>query len=325
MTLPSVVQATHRHLLPPEELQHRSEGTAPSRQCEESEQYRESGAARSPRLRSGRLGGPFSMVVIIEPSSVAESRATQLEHVADVLEWPIAILALLIVPALVLEEHASDPRLREAAYVTNWVVWLAFCGEFGIRWAARPRWRFLRESWFDLLLIIVSPPFLVPDALQAARGLRVIRILRLLRLARAGAVATIGLRLSRHLFGRRKFHYTALVAVAVVLLGALAMFVVERGQNHMVASFGDALWWSVVTATTVGYGDLSPVTTEGRLIAVVLMLTGIGVIGVFTATVASMFFEHDQRDPATDVRVRLDILEQKLDAILARLDETRKG
>ena len=105
-----------------------------------------------------------------------------------------------------------------------------------------------------------------------------IRGLRVLRLVRASAVAAIGLRLSSHLFGRRKFHYTALLAVAVVFLGALGMFTVERGQNQAVRTFGDALWWSVVTATTVGYRDLSPVTTEGRLIALVLMLTGIGMI-----------------------------------------------
>jgi voltage-gated potassium channel Kch len=104
-------------------------------------------------------------------------------------------------------------------------------------------------------------------------------------------VAGIGLRLARRLFGRRKFHYIALVAIAVVLLGALGVFLVERGSNRSIGSFGDALWWAVVTATTVGYGDVSPVTLEGRLIAVVLMLTGIGVIGVFTATVAALFFE----------------------------------
>jgi len=255
-----------------------------------------------------------------EPAPELSSRAARWMRLAEWLEWPVAFLALLIVPALVLEEHATDPRLREAAYVTNWVVWIAFCVEFAIRWAAQPRLRFLREAWFDLGVIAISPPFLVPDALQGARSLRLVRALRLLRLLRASGVAAIGLRLSRHLFGRRKFHYTALVAVAVVLLGALGMFSVERGQNHAVVTFGDALWWSVVTATTVGYGDLSPVTTEGRFIAVMLMLTGIGVIGVFTATIASMFFEHDRHDPSADVHERLDHLERKLDVILDRLD-----
>src|SRR5260221_6766428 len=105
-------------------------------------------------LRSARgrvRSGSTSMNVIA-------TRAARLERIADRLEWPIAILALLIVPALVLEEYGTDARLREAAYVTNWVVWLAFCGELGIRWAARPRLRFLRDAWVDLLLIVNGPP-----------------------------------------------------------------------------------------------------------------------------------------------------------------------
>jgi voltage-gated potassium channel len=74
----------------------------------------------------------------------------------------------------------------------------------------------------------------------------------------------------------------------------------------------------VVTATTVGYGDVSPVTLEGRLIAVVLMLTGIGVIGVFTATVATLFFEQDKESELAAVAARLDSLERKMDLLLSR-------
>jgi hypothetical protein len=78
-----------------------------------------------------------------------------------VLEWPMAVLALLIVPALVLEDRATDPRVREAAHLLNWIVWVAFCAEFAIRWVARASAKFLREAWFDLLLNVISPPFLV--------------------------------------------------------------------------------------------------------------------------------------------------------------------
>jgi voltage-gated potassium channel len=237
------------------------------------------------------------------------------------LEWLMAVLALVTVPALVLEYRATDPRLREAANVLNWSVWLAFCGEFALRWVARGRSKFLREAWFDLALIVVSPPFFVPDYLQGLRSVRALRILRVLRLVRAGAVAGMGLRLSRRLFGRRKFHYTALVAIAVVFVGALGVFIFESESNRSIGSFGDALWWAVVTATTVGYGDLSPVTLEGRLIAVVLMLTGIGVIGVFTATVASLFFEQEQSELAA-LGARLEAIERKLDALIDKDQST---
>jgi voltage-gated potassium channel len=247
---------------------------------------------------------------------------TRLNEIADALEWPIALLALLVVPALVLDDRTTSPELHVLAEAVNWVVWGAFCLEFAIRWSADRSGTFFRKAWFDLLLIVVSPPFLVPDYLQATRSLRAIRILRLLRLIRAGMVAGIGLRLSRRLFGHRRFHYVALVAVVIVFLGALGIFTLERGQNPAIRSFGDSLWWAVVTSTTVGYGDVSPVTTEGRLIAVVLMLTGIGVIGVFTATLASFFFEHDRNPQLTEVTARLEAIERKLEQLLAKGEDT---
>jgi voltage-gated potassium channel len=108
------------------------------------------------------------------------------------------------------------------------------------------------------------------------------------------------------------------VAIAVVFIGALGIFIFESGSNKTIGSFGDALWWAVVTATTVGYGDVSPVTIEGRMIAVVLMLTGIGVIGIFTATIASLFFEQEEHSEISDLAARLDVIEKKLDAVLER-------
>ena len=106
-----------------------------------------------------------------------------------------------------------------------------------------------------------------------------------------------------------------------MLAGALLEYYVERDAGG-VSSFGDALWWAVVTATTVGYGDLSPVTSTGRVIAVVLMFVGIGVIGAFTATIASWFIEQehmaDRPQQGDDVRRRLDAIDAKLDALLRR-------
>ena len=237
------------------------------------------------------------------------------ERLIQSLQWPIFVMALLIIPVLVLENRATDPQIRLFANVANWVIWLTFCADFILRCAVHGTSRHVREAWFDLVLILVSPPFLVPDYAQGTRGLRAVRALRMVRLIRAGAVAAMALRVSKRLFGRRKFHYTALFTVAVVLLGALGVLIAEQEQNRTIGSFGDALWWAIVTATTVGYGDVSPVTTEGRIIAVILMLTGIGVIGVFTATVANAFFESDSGEAAA-LAARLTAIEAKLDRLL---------
>jgi voltage-gated potassium channel len=220
---------------------------------------------------------------------------------------------------ILLEETATDPLLLRVASIVNWVVWVAFCVEYVVRLQLAPsKTQFVRAAWMDLAIIALSPPFLVPDAMEPIKGLRA---LRLLRFVRAIAVASIGLRHLRGALGHRQFHWVALVASLTVLAGAVAEYAVERGSGG-VSSFGDSLWWAVVTATTVGYGDLSPVTTAGRVIAVVLMLVGIGVIGAFTATVASWFVEQGREEKAlpdvSELHRRLEVIEAKLDELLQR-------
>jgi voltage-gated potassium channel len=239
----------------------------------------------------------------------------RLHRLLERFEWPMVFLALLVIPVLVLEDRATTPELRRVAVILNWLIWLAFVIEFGLRWAADRTARFPIKAWFDLLLIVVTPPFGVPEALQ---GIRSLRVLRLLRLLRAVGVAAMAFRLAQRHFGKKNFHYVLLVASGTVMLGALAVYVLEAGENKSIRHFGDALWWAITTVTTVGYGDITPITPEGRLVAVVLMLTGISVIGVFTATVASMFFQEQQSE------------EQEIEApqnaeILARLDRIEKA
>lgn len=230
------------------------------------------------------------------------------------LEWPMAILALAVIPALLLDNGAATPRTHAIATAANWIIWLAFCGEFVARFIVAPeRSRFARRSWVDLLIIVLSPPFGVPESFQ---GLRAVRALRILRLVRALAFLSIGIKTSRRALRHRKFHYVLVVTAGMMLLGAAGLYLVERGQNEALRSFWDALWWAISTTTTVGYGDVYPTTGEGRAIAVLLMLTGIGVIGVFTATIASLFMIEDEEDEFSSIHKRLDNIEAKLDRVV---------
>jgi voltage-gated potassium channel len=259
--------------------------------------------------------------VITAVDSTVESR---FERFARATELPVAILALLIVPALALEEHARTLQVREIAIGINWVVWVAFCVEYlGKLVLAPARRAYMRTAWFDLLIIVLSPPFLVPQALQGVRAVRAVRILRLLRFVRAAAVAAMGLRLANDVLRHRRFHYVALATAVVVSLGAIGIYAVEHGSNNTIQSIGDAFWWAIVTTTTVGYGDVSPVTGEGRLIAVALMLVGISFIGVFTATVTSFFFDQGRSAEAEALERKLDQIDAKLDDLLRAGKERR--
>jgi voltage-gated potassium channel len=243
---------------------------------------------------------------------------SRFDRFTSAVELPLALLALLIVPALVLENNAQTRELREAATFINWLVWLAFCGEYSVKMFLAPvRGRFAKQHWFDLLIIVLSPPFLVPLALQGARAVRVVRLLRALRFVRGAAVAAMGLRMARDALRHRRFHYVLLATAVIVTLGAICIYSVEHGANKSIVTLDDAFWWAIVTTTTVGYGDVSPVTGEGRVVAVVLMLLGIGFLGVLTATITSFFFDHERDAREEELKQRLERIEAKLDAVIA--------
>jgi voltage-gated potassium channel len=245
---------------------------------------------------------------------LSRDRGRRVEQALRVLEWPLALLALAVIPALFLEDSPHQVIYAIARGV-NWFVWLAFLGEFVARIVIAPkRWEAVKQRWLDLLIIVVSPPCLVPDSFQTEAT--TVRALRLIRLLRAVAVAAIGVRSGRRVLAERRLIFVGTTALVTVCAGALAVFRAEEGTNGSITSLGDAFWWAVVTATTIGTAEMSPVTWEGRAIAVCLMLIAIGIIGVFTATLASAFLDRDEAPKEDDLAARLDAIETKLDLLL---------
>jgi len=187
-------------------------------------------------------------------------------------EIPLLLLAFafLVAYAIPVVDERVDRDLESFLVVVSWTVWAAFALDFAVRlWLAEQRGQYARSHWYDVALVLV-------------RMLRPLRLLRLLALARV-----MNRSASSSLVGKVTT-YAVGVATMSVGLGALAILDAEQdAKGANITTFGDALWWAASTVTTVGYGDLYPVTTQGRFVALALMVVGIGFVGSVTASVAA--------------------------------------
>ena len=153
------------------------------------------------------------------------------------------------------------------------VIWVFFAVDLAVRvWLAENRRRFLLAHWAEVLIVIV-PVF---------RPLRLLRLLLLMP------------RISE-ILKRRAVGGSLAAAVIAIVLATIAVALIEQSGGGQIGDWGTALWWALATITTVGYGDVVPVTLVGRVIGSLLMIVGIGVFGVLTANVAAWFIESDDQ------------------------------
>jgi voltage-gated potassium channel len=189
-----------------------------------------------------------------------------------------AILPLVIVPQ-------SNGWVGVTVGVVTWLVFLA---DYVVHNRHLDHYGRTRLGRFDLFVVIATAPwFLLPGA-QATQFAVLLRLARLARLV----MATKG---ARRLFER--LGRVAGLAGGVVVIGSLVAYRAEHPANPGFATVGDALWWGIVTLTTVGYGDIVPKTTTGRWASVVIMITGIAVLGLLAGSLAS-FFRLDNGTPS---------------------------
>jgi voltage-gated potassium channel len=220
-------------------------------------------------------------------------------------EIPVLIAALLVIPVIAIEESTLGDPWRAIAGVTNWLIWFVFVAEVVAMLAVVPdRSRWLRDHPLDVAIVVLTPPVL-PASLQA---LRVLRLLRLLRLVRAAQIA-------RRLFSLQGIRYAALLALLTALGGGAAFAYVEEDPSTW-----DGVWWAVTTMTTVGYGDVAIETTGGRVIAIVVMLVGIGFIALMTGAIAERFLAREVAEIEEEVAEEVETTE----AVLAELRSVRE-
>lgn len=157
--------------------------------------------------------------------------------------------------------------------------------------------KFIKSNIFDLIAII---PF--SSLFRVFRIARLVRILRVTRIFRMAVFIKKFQRLSKSFVNTNGLIYVIYVTIACILFGSIAIYFAESGKT--IDTFADAVWWSFVTATTVGYGDISPESGIGRIIAAILMLTGIGFIGMLTGTIATFFLSPKSKESTmTDSRI----------------------
>jgi voltage-gated potassium channel len=191
-------------------------------------------------------------------------------------EWPLtaAAVVFLVAYAAPILSPGLSTEWHTACNVAVAVTWVVFALDYVARLAlANHRWHYFWRHLLDLAVV----------ALPVLRPLRLLRVLMLLRALNRSAADSLRGRIAI---------YVGAVTTILLFCASLTVLDAERADPHAnIHTFADALWWSATTITTVGYGDHYPVTTQGRLVAGALMLGGIALLGIVTASIASWLLE----------------------------------
>ncbi|WP_351224162.1 ion channel [Streptomyces sp. NPDC002133] len=212
---------------------------------------------------------------------------TRLARWEQRVELPLFWGSLLFLGGYSVRVLASgvDMIWRELALALMLLMWLAFAADYVVRLrlSGQRLPRFLRRHWLDTLVLV----------LPLLRPLRLVKVYTAVQQRRDRA------RLSLH---ARVIAYAGVTAILLGYAGALTVYQAERSApGATIHTFGDSLWWACETLTTVGYGDVTPVTRTGRLIAVGMMMCGLALLGAVTGSFSSwliqVFAREDEKGP----------------------------
>jgi voltage-gated potassium channel len=213
-----------------------------------------------------------------QTAQIRWERRTQNPLLALAFAFAVAYAVPILAPQ-------APAAVHRACSVTEWVVWAVFAADYLVRLVLAPaKWLFVRSHPLDLIAVL----------LPLARPLRLLRLVSTLLLAGRRARMAPQVNLTAYVGG---------AVVGLLMFGSLAVLEVERNAPEgNIKTLGDAVWWSFTTMTTVGYGDHSPTTGLGRVLAVGLMLSGIALLGVVTANIAAWFISRFDRDNVEERR-----------------------
>jgi voltage-gated potassium channel len=232
-------------------------------------------------------------------------RGAMLTKVERYLDVVVLVAALAVVPVIIVEQSHAGPTAKSVAEVANWVIWILFAAQATLMLAfSADRRGWAQHHKLELAVVIFTPPVL-PAGLQL---LRVLRLLRLLRLV-------VAVKLARRLFTLDGVKYAAILTAAVIVAGGYAYANAENTTTGM------GMWWALVTATTVGYGDVSPHTEIGRAIGAAVMIIGTGFVALLTAAAAQRFLSTEIRHDVNAAVADVELTEVEIVAELRRVHE----
>jgi len=200
-----------------------------------------------------------------------------LDKYQRVADWPLVALGLIFLVLLTLPlAYSLTARETSGLETFTFLIWLVFFVDYGVRiYLSLDRVKFVKSHVLDL--VVVAIPFLRPFLF-----LRIIAIV-------ATTARRAGHSYSRLAVGEA-ISYVIAVAITIASTSAILVYDIEKDlDNGTIKTLGDSFWWAIVTMTSVGYGDFTPVSQIGRWIAVGLMITGIALLGTITAAVAAWF------------------------------------
>ena len=196
----------------------------------------------------------------------------------------LALLAKLLLPLTAAE-------LALLWHIDTFICAIFLLDFFVHLWRAPSKRAYLKWGWIDLVSSI-------PE-IQWLRWGRIFPIIRIVRALRSFTEVRDHLSLDR---ANGTFGVVTLISAFATIFATLAVLALETTPDANIRTPGDALWWAFCTITTIGYGDHYPVTTAGRVVAVILVVSGLRVFGTFTAYIASFFVGRGQHREETEIQ-----------------------
>lgn len=218
------------------------------------------------------------------------------EKKLNFLDILIIVLSIYVLIVLIISIFVKFPvEISKVLLLIDDGICIIFLIDFFIRFSrAENKWKFMKWGWIDLISSIPSIGYF-----RAGRLFRLIRLLRILRAFRSTEV------LVKYIF-KSKIKGTmtavAIITVLLIIFSSISILSVETDSISNIKTAEDAIWWTMTTITTVGYGDKYPVTTGGRIIGIVLMVSGVGLFGTFTGFVASLFVGEKKEESKEEIK-----------------------